>query len=168
MASGTGQHAAFFAEHLPHLSWQPSEQDPELLASIRGWAAEVKLPNLRPPLQLDARASTWPVECCDVLFNANLIHIAPWPVALGLLSGATRTLSPGGLLLLYGPFRIGGQHTAPSNEAFDRDLRGRNPSWGVRDLEQVEERAREGGLELIERVAMPANNQTLVFRRDDA
>jgi SAM-dependent methyltransferase len=165
VASGTGQHSTYFAEQFPHLVWQPSELDPKGLASIRAWAAESQLANLRPPLQLDVCQSTWPIDRCDVLLSANLIHIAPWPVALGLLSGANRILSPDGTLCLYGPFRIGGQHTAPSNEAFDQDLRRRDPSWGVRDLERVVECAREEGFELIDRVEMPANNQTLVFRR---
>jgi SAM-dependent methyltransferase len=167
VASGTGQHAIYFAEQLPHLTWQPSELDPKGLASIRAWAAESQLSNLRPPLQLDVCDSTWPIERCDALFSANMIHISPWPAALGLLSGASRTLPPSGLLFLYGPFRIGGQQTAPSNEAFDQDLRRRDPSWGIRDLERVSECAREQGLEIIDRVEMPANNQTLVFRRSE-
>ena len=165
VASGTGQHAIYFAEQLPHLTWQPSEFDPKGLASIRSWAAEGKLPNLRPPLRLDVCDSAWPIDSCDALFSANMIHIAPWPAALGLLSGANRTLAPNGTLFLYGPFRIGGQHTAPSNEAFDQDLRRRDPRWGVRDLERVLKCARAEGFEIVDRVEMPANNQTLVFRR---
>jgi SAM-dependent methyltransferase len=165
IASGTGQHACYFAEQLPTIHWQPTEADPEGLASISAWAEDSDLDNLAPPLVLDARDETWPVEGVDAIFNANMLHIAPWEVALGLFSGAGRVLSTGGLLLLYGPFKIGGQHTAESNAAFDASLRERDPRWGVRDLESVEAAAQEAGLRLVERNAMPANNWLLVFRR---
>jgi hypothetical protein len=107
----------------------------------------------------------WPVGTVDALFNANLIHISPWEACRGLLRGASRHLVPGGVLVLYGPYRIGGAHTAPSNAAFDLDLRSRDPSWGVRDLDAVVAEARANGLALVERVGMPANNQILVFQR---
>jgi SAM-dependent methyltransferase len=164
VASGTGQHAAHFAAALPGLSWQPSERDPDLLGSIAAWTRE--LGNVRPPIALDVSADPWPVaEALDAVFNANMIHIAPWPVCLALLRGAARHLVPGGALVMYGPYRIGGRHTAESNEAFDHRLRDSDPSWGVRDLEAVCEAAAAQGLSFEQRFEMPANNQTLVFRK---
>lgn len=163
VASGTGQHAAHFAAALPGITWQPSEADPELLASVAAWTRD--LANVRPALELDATAAPWPVTAVDAVFSANLVHIAPWPVCLGLLAGAGRHLAPGGALVLYGPFRIDGRHTADSNESFDRQLRDTDPGWGVRDLEAVCGAASDHGLALEERVPMPANNQTVVFRR---
>jgi SAM-dependent methyltransferase len=165
VASGSGQHAAFFAEKLPGLRYLPSDVDPENLASIRAWVHEARLPNLAEPLELDATSEDWRVGQVDAIFNANMIHIAPWECALGLISGAGRHLRPGGVLVLYGPFRIGDEHTAPSNAAFDEGLRARDPRWGVRDLEAVVVLAEKAGLVFVERVAMPANNQTLVFSR---
>lgn len=164
IASGTGQHAAHFAAALPGVIWQPSEVDPDLLASITAWTVERE--NVRPAIALDATAETWPVGGVAAVFNANLIHIAPWPVCLGMLAGAARHLEPGGPLVLYGPFRIDGRQTAASNAAFDRQLRDTDPRWGVRDLEAVCAAASDHGLVLEERVPMPANNQTVVFRRD--
>ncbi len=169
IASGTGQHGAFFASQLPHLEWQPSEPDPEAFASIEGWAAEARRSagaRVRPPLLLDVRAKPWPIERCDAVFNANMIHISAWEVCLGLLDGAAQVLPAGGPLVLYGPYRIDGAHTAESNAAFDASLRGRDPSWGIRDLERVRDSAAERGLRFEERVAMPANNQMLVLRRE--
>jgi len=163
VASGTGEHAAFFATALPGLVWQPSEHDVEAFASIIAWTEG--LPNVRAPLRLDAAQDPWPVTTVDAVFNANMIHIAPWEACLGLLRGAGRHLGPGGVLVLYGPYTLAGRHTAPSNAAFDDDLRRRDPSWGVRDLDAVAEAAQARGLVLRERVAMPANNQTLVFVR---
>lgn len=164
IASGTGQHAAFFAERLPHLDWQPSDVDPDYRASIEAWRVESGLSNVSSPLALDACAADWGVGPVDAIFNANMIHISPWRVAEGLFAGAGRVLVDGGLLFLYGPFRIGGRDTAPSNAAFDADLRRRNPEWGVRDLERVVETAALQGLVRLETNAMPANNQLVVFR----
>lgn len=163
LASGTGQHAAHFAAALPGLTWQPSELDPQLHSSIAAWTRG--LANVRAPIALDATADTWPVPPLDAVFNANMIHIAPWEVCLGLMRGAGRQLLPGGRLVLYGPFKIGGAHTAESNAAFDQRLRATDPRWGVRDLEAVCEAAEREGLRFERRVAMPANNQTLVFGR---
>lgn len=165
VASGTGEHAEYFARALPGLTWQPSDQDPELLGSIAAWQEASGCSNLLPPLRLDVTSKDWPVGVVDAVFCANMIHIAPWQACLGLLDGCSRNLRAGGVLVLYGPYRIGGAHTAPSNESFDRDLRSRDPSWGVRDLEEVEREAAGRGLLLEETVAMPANNFTLVFRR---
>ena len=163
LASGTGQHAAYFAQRLPRWTFQPSDLDPANLASIREWARDVALSNLREPLYVNARDDDWHVAPVEAIYNANLIHIAPWEVALGLLRGAARHLLPSGLLVMYGPFRIAGQPTAPSNESFDQDLKQRDPRFGVRDLEAVTALALEHGLALRERVEMPANNQLLVF-----
>ena len=166
IASGTGQHAVFFAARMPAISWQPSDVDASYLDSITSWVEEAGLSNLAPPIVLDATSASWPVDPVDAVFNANMIHIAPWAVAAGLLAGAGRVLVPGGLLFLYGPFRVGGAHTAASNAAFDESLRARNPEWGVRDLERVIETAAANGLEHVETNALPANNQLTVFRRD--
>jgi len=165
VASGTGQHAVHFAAQLPHLSWQPSERDLDALASIQSWIAAEGGANIAAPIELDACATAWPGPRVDAVFNANMIHISPWPVAEGLFAGAGRILEDAGLLFLYGPFKVAGRHTAPSNEAFDADLRQRDSSWGVRDLEAVEQLARGVGLELVERNDLPANNMLLVFGR---
>lgn len=164
IASGSGQHAVHFARHLPAWTWQPSDVADDCLASIRAWVRDAALPNLREPLRIDVEADDWGVGPLEAVFSANLLHIAPWSAGLGLLRGAGRHLAPGGVLVLYGPFRIDGAHTAPSNAAFDADLRARDDRWGVRDLADVTAAAASAGLALVERVAMPANNQTLVFR----
>ena len=165
VASGTGQHAVFFAQALPQLRWQPSDLDPDQLESIRAWRAEARLENVAPPIRLDVRDRDWSVGPIGALFNANMIHIAPWSVAEGLFAGAGRVLVAQGLLFLYGPFRVGDRHTAPSNVSFDADLQRRNPEWGVRDLERVALLAESAGLRLVETNDMPANNKLLVFRR---
>jgi len=163
VASGSGEHALHFAEALPGWTIQPSDPDAAARASIDAWAADAALPNLRPALALDASAEDWPVARADALLCCNMIHIAPWEAALGLLRGAARVLPAGGLLLLYGPFKQGGGHTAPSNAAFDADLRARDPRWGVRDLDEVAHAAAGFAPPVIE--AMPANNLTAIFRR---
>lgn len=168
IASGTGQHAVFFAGALSHANWQPSDPDPAHLESIEAWRAEARLENVAPAIRLDVRDREWDVGPVDVLFNANMIHIAPWSAAEGLFAGAGRVLAAEGLLFLYGPFRVAGRHTAPSNEAFDADLRRRNAEWGVRDLERVAALAESAGLRLVETNDMPANNKLLVFQRTGA
>jgi SAM-dependent methyltransferase len=165
IASGTGQHAAHFAEHLSGWVIQPSDIDSENLESIEAWVADARLPNLRRPFRLDVLAADWGVGLVDAVYCANMIHIAPPACTAGLVAGAGRHLNGGGHFVLYGPFRMGGEHTAPSNAAFDADLRARNPAFGVRDLEDVQSGAAAAGLTLIERVAMPANNWTLIFER---
>ncbi len=165
LASGTGQHATYFAKQLPSWTFQPSDLDPVNLLSISSWVRESKLPNVREPLRIDVCDDDWGVEPVDAIYNANLIHIAPWAAAVGLLSGAGRYLSAAGRLIMYGPFRIAGQHTAASNQSFDEGLQQRDASWGVRDLEQVLSLAEQHGLALLERTEMPANNQTLVLGR---
>ena len=165
VASGTGQHAAYFAAHLPGTRWRPSDADPRLFASISAWAEEEGAANVQEPLRLDCAAARWPPGAFDVVYCANMIHIAPWACCLGLLRGAGRHLVAGGRLLLYGPFRIGGAHTSESNAAFDADLRARDPGWGVRDLDEIRKRAAGQGLRYVERVPMPANNLVVVFER---
>jgi hypothetical protein len=166
IASGTGEHAAYFAAAFPHLRWQPSDPDAEARQSIAAHAARTGLPNLLPPLILDASARLWPVTAADALVSINMIHIAPWHAAEGLMAGAERLLPAGAPLYLYGPFRERGRHTAPSNAAFDDNLKARNPEWGVRDLDAVAALAKGHGLALANRVAMPANNLSVIFRRN--
>ena len=165
IASGSGEHAVHFAAALPGLVFQPSDPDAGARASIDAWAEDSGLQNLRPALALDAAAGDWPVTAADAVLCCNMIHISPWTSAVGLVRGAARILRPGGLLYLYGPYRRDGRHTAPSNEAFDADLRRRNPAWGVRDLEAVAALAAKGGFDAPEVVEMPANNLSVVFRR---
>jgi cyclopropane fatty-acyl-phospholipid synthase-like methyltransferase len=165
IASGTGEHAVHFAASLPGVTWQPTDRDPDALRSISAHRASAELPNLVAPLELDVTAPAWPVDRADAVVSINMIHIAPWAATEGLMAGAARLLAPGGVLFLYGPFRKDGRHTAPSNAAFDESLRARNPEWGVRDLRDVEALARRHGFELVETVAMPANNLSVVFAR---
>jgi len=164
IASGTGQHVAFFAEHFPHLRFVPSDVDPDNLESIRAWATEAP-ENVLAPRLIDVRSSEWSVGCVEAIFCANMIHIAPWTCTTGLLEGVGRNLEDHGVFVLYGPFKFAGEHTSESNAQFDASLKARDPEWGVRDAEAVEELAREVGLKLVEKVAMPANNWCLVFRR---
>ena len=165
VASGSGQHAAFFAAGLPSWSWQPSDIDPRNLASIAAHREQVGLPNLLAPRALDVRQTAWETGPLEAVFNANMIHISPWECCEGLLVGAARNVRAGGVLVLYGPFRVGGEHTAESNRRFDADLREQDVRWGVRDLEAVADHAHPLGFDLRERVAMPANNLCVVFER---
>ena len=137
IASGTGEHAVWFCSALPRLTWQPTDQDPEALRSIAAWRDRMDLPNVLPPLPLDAAAETWPVAQADVVVAINMVHIARWAATQGLITGAARILSAGGLVFLYGPFREGGVHTSAGNAAFDAALRAQNPSWGIRDLDDI-------------------------------
>jgi hypothetical protein len=165
VASGTGEHAVHFAVALPHLTWQPTDRDEQALKSIAAHREASGLPNLLAPRVLDAAAPEWPVVWPDAIVAINMVHISPWRATQGLMAGAGRILPSGGVLFLYGAYKEYGAHTASSNEAFDLDLRRRNPEWGVRDLESVVDLAREYGLDLVERAQMPANNLGLVFRR---
>lgn len=168
IASGTGEHAVHFAAALSHLTWQPTDQDEQALSSIAAHRAASGLTNLLAPLRLDAATSDWPVERADAVVAINMIHISPWRATQGLMAGAGRILPPGGVLYLYGAYRENGAHTAPSNEAFDQDLRSRNSEWGIRDLEEVVELAGNHGLEFVERIPMPTNNLSVVFQRQRA
>jgi cyclopropane fatty-acyl-phospholipid synthase-like methyltransferase len=165
IASGTGEHAVHFAAALPHLTWQPTDQDEQALNSIAAHRTASGLPNLLTPLRLDAAATDWPIERADAVVAINMVHISPWRATQGLMAGAMRVLPSGGVLYLYGAYKENGAHTSPSNEAFDADLRRRNPEWGVRGLEEVANLAQAHDLKLVERIAMPANNLSLVFRR---
>ncbi len=165
VASGAGEHAAFFAHAFPHLEWQPTDPDPDALASVEAWRADSGLPNLHEPMILDATTATWPVESADVMLNINMVHISPWEAALGLLDGAARVLPAGGPLILYGPWIVEGVETAPSNLAFDADLKRRNPAWGLRRVVDFAREAEARGLVLTDQKAMPANNRMLMFLR---
>lgn len=164
MASGSGEQAVYFAQRLPALRWQPTDIDPRALASIAAHRSDANLANLLPPLFLDATAEPWPVERADALVCINMIHIAPWRVSEGLMAGARRTLAPGGVIYLYGPYKIDGRHTAQSNAEFDQSLRARKPEWGIRDLADVTDLAARHGFALAETVPMPANNLSVIFR----
>lgn len=165
VASGTGEHAVHFAAALPALDWQPSDPDAASRASIAAWTAASGLANVCPPLMLDAASGEWPIDHADAIVCINMIHISPWAATEGLMAGAGRLLPEGGVLYLYGPYRRPGHPTAPSNEAFDADLRSRNPLWGLRDLDDVTALAARHGLEPVQVREMPANNLSVVFRR---
>jgi len=165
IASGTGQHVAYFARALPALKWQPSDPSEPHRDSVRAWTSAATVENVADPVALDVESWPWPVTRADAILNINMIHIAPWSAAVALFQGAARVLPAGGVLFMYGPFKRGGVHTAESNQRFDQRLRGEDPRWGVRDLEAVQAVAAEAGFEPPEIVAMPANNLSLVFRR---
>lgn len=165
IASGTGEHIVHFAGAFPHLLWQPSDHDVLGLESISAWSAEAGLPNLLPPVLIDASAPDWPVARADALLCINMVHIVPWAATQGLMAGAGRLLSKGAPLILYGPYIETGVETAPSNLAFDGNLRAQNPDWGLRDLTEVTTLAAAHGLRLDQRIEMPANNLSLVFRK---
>jgi SAM-dependent methyltransferase len=164
VASGSGEHVIHFARAFPELTFQPSDPDPRHRASIDAWRAASALPNIHPPLDLDAAAEPWPLDAADVVLCINMIHISPWASAEGLMCGASRLLPPGGVLYLYGPYKRSGRHTAPSNEAFDASLRRENAAWGVRDLEAVAALAQTHGFSQPAIEEMPANNLSLVLR----
>lgn len=163
IASGSGEHAVHFAQAFPGLAFQPSDPEADARASIDAWAGDAA--NVRPALALDAAAWPWPLAAADAVLCINMIHIAPWAASEGLVRGAAAILPVGAPLVLYGPFRRGGRHTAPSNAEFDAGLRARNPAWGVRDLEAVAALAAQAGFGPPEVVEMPANNLVVVFRR---
>jgi SAM-dependent methyltransferase len=171
--SGTGQHVVEFARRSPGLTWWPSDYEPLHLQSIEAWRAYAALPNIQPARFIDLAEPDWGFNADDsnvltnltAIFCANVIHIAPWPVAQGLLTHAASRLRQGGKLFLYGPFKREGQHTAPSNEAFDQSLKSRDPAWGVRDIADIEPLAHANGLSLTSIVPMPANNMILIFGR---
>jgi SAM-dependent methyltransferase len=165
IASGTGQHVAFFARQLPALRWQPSDPSPVHLESIRAWTLASGGDNVAPPLQLDVEVASWPIVHADAILNINMLHIAPWSAAEALFRGAARLLSAAGVLFLYGPFKREGRHTAESNARFDERLRNEDARWGVRDLGDVQALGAAAGFDAPEVIAMPANNLSLVFRR---
>lgn len=166
IASGTGEHIAHFAQGCaPGLAFQPSDPDPQARASIDAWVAELRLANVRAAIALDASAPAWPVARADAVLCINMIHIAPWAAAIGLLQGTARVLAADGVLYLYGPFQQDGRHTAPGNERFDQSLRQQNAAWGVRDLGAVAALAAAAGFAPPVVEAMPANNLSVIFRK---
>lgn len=165
IASGTGEHAAFFAERFPALEWQPSDIHPDALSSIAGWRADSSLPNLRPPLTLDAASPDWPIDRADAVLSINMVHISPWASALGLIEGAARLLGPGALLILYGPWLKDDIETVPSNLDFDADLKRRDPAWGLRRVEDFAAAAEPRGFVLEDLRQMPANNLMMLWRK---
>ena len=168
-ASGPGVHVVTFAEAHPGLRWQPSDPDPAARASIAAWIADSGLANVAPPLDLDVTRPDWPENAggagYDGLVTINLLHVAPWAVCEGLMAGAAELLKPGAFLFVYGPFMRDGRHNSEGNRQFDRSLRAQDPALGLRDVDQVAECAAGNGVALIDVVAMPANNRSLVFRR---
>lgn len=164
IASGAGEHALVFARRFQAIEWQPSDPDPDAINSIAAWREEGP-ENLRAPLRIDVRDGDWGVGRADAIVAINMVHISPWEAALGLIDGAALRLPAGGSLILYGPWIVPGEPTAPSNMAFDTDLRRRNPSWGLRRTDDFAVEARRRGLVLIEQRPMPANNRMLLFRR---
>lgn len=175
IASGTGEHAVYFASRLKDWTWLPTDVNPQARASIIAWTEHYKCTNVYPPLALDATEPVWLVENQGLttspivaIVNINMIHISPWSACLGLMAGAGRILPVGGILYLYGPFKQGGEHTAPSNAAFDEYLCAQNQHWGVRNLEDVVAAARAENLVLKQIYQMPANNLSVVFERSVA
>ena len=164
IASGTGEHAVYLASRFPQLEWQPSDVHPDAVESIDAWRDEAGFPNLCAPMQIDASADQWPIAHADAVLSINMVHISPWSAALGLIAGAARLLPEGGPLILYGPWLKADLPTAPSNIAFDEDLRRRDPKWGLRQVEDFAAAAALRGFELHETRQMPANNLMLLLR----
>ena len=166
MASGTGEHVVHFAKRFAHLDWYPSDPDAGARASIAAHVAQAGLANVMPPLALDAAASEWPLDAADAIVCINMVHISPWEATEGLFAGAARLLPPmDGPLILYGPYLEREVETAPSNLAFDESLKARDPRWGLRDLADVDALAKRHGFTRTLRVAMPANNLIVVYRK---
>ncbi len=165
VASGSGEHVVHFAAAFPRLNWQPSDPDPDALTSIAAWSDEAAIPNIAPPLRLDAAARDWPIARSDAILCINMVHISPWAATLGLFAGAARILPHGGPLILYGPYLEPGVATAESNLAFDVSLRSRDGAWGLRDTDDMRAVAAEAGFGFADRRAMPANNLMLLFRK---
>ena len=171
IASGSGEHAVYFAAHFPQHKWYPSDKEAECLQSIAAWQRESALDNLQSPQKIDVSEVNWynslsSVDNITTIICINMIHISPWQTCIGLITGAKEILPRDGIVYLYGPYQINNQHTAPSNEEFDRYLRMQNPLWGVRNLEDVLTLAQENGFVLEQQIAMPANNFSLIFRKN--
>ena len=165
IASGSGEHALAFARRFSHLEWQPSDPDPQARESIAEWRETEEPANLLEPLAIDVRDPAWPIERADAVVAINMVHISPWAATLGLIDGAARVLAEKGALILYGPWLVDGTETAPSNLAFDADLKARDPRWGLRRVDDFADAAAERGFALEDQRAMPANNRMLLFRR---
>lgn len=165
VASGTGEHAVFFATRFPALEWQPSDADPAALESVAAWREDAGIENLLPPIPLDAASSDWPEISADAALCINMVHISPWAATVGLFAGAAQVLEQGAPLITYGPYFELDVPTAESNLAFDANLKARDPRWGLRDIAAVDAVAARSGFERTARYAMPANNLVLVYRR---
>ena len=165
IASGSGEHVVHFARNLPSLVFQPSDPEPDALLSVAAWMKAAEVANVHAPIVLDASRSPWPIASADGIICINMVHISPWDASVGLIRGAAAILPPGSPLYLYGPYKRAGFATAPSNEAFDRNLRDRNPIWGLRDLEAIAAIAQSAGFSIPDITEMPANNLSIVFRR---
>jgi SAM-dependent methyltransferase len=165
VASGTGEHIVHFARHMPNLEWQPSDPSAAARESIAAWVAAEGLANVLPPIDLEVAQRPWLVQQPAAIACINMVHISPWEATVGLMRGAGHILPSGGTLYLYGPFRRPGVPLEPSNEAFDQDLRARNPVWGLREIDAVIRCAAEHGLAFEQSVEMPANNLSLIFRK---
>ncbi len=163
IASGTGQHAVYFARELSHLTWQPSELAHNL-AGIQAWLDEAQLPNLLTPLAIDVNDASWPITKVDAIFNANTVHIISWPEVERMFANLARVIAPGGCVCLYGPYNYGGMFSSESNARFDAWLKSRDPNSGVRDFDAVNQLASLHGLYLLRDIAMPSNNRMLVWR----
>ncbi|MBV8908394.1 MAG: DUF938 domain-containing protein [Sphingomonas sp.] len=166
IASGSGEHAVYFAQRFPQLEWQPSDIHPDALGSIAAWRNEAGLPNVREPLSLDAAAADWPIDRADAVLSINMVHISPWSSALGLLDGASRLLAPGAPLIMYGPWLKEGMPTVDSNLAFDADLKRRDSDWGLRRVENFADAAITRGIQPEAIRSMPANNLMLLLRKE--
>lgn len=168
IASGTGQHAAYFGSGLPHWTWQPSDAVSDAFGSIASWCAQADASNVAEPLVLDVLAPRWPsggaefARPFDAIFCANMLHIAPWVTCAALMQGASRHLAPEGVLITYGPYLERDVPTSAGNLAFDASLRQRNPAWGIRALEDVAHQAALAGLHLSQQFQMSANNSRAI------
>jgi hypothetical protein len=165
VASGSGEHIVHFAKNFPALVFQPSDPEPDARLSVAAWVKAMGVTNVRAPIALDASQSVWPIASADGIICINMVHISPWEATLGLIKGAAAILPPASPFYLYGPYKRGGFATAPSNQAFDRNLRDRNANWGLRDLEAVSAMAQSVGFSAPVITEMPANNLSLVVRR---
>lgn len=162
IGSGTGQHAVHFCAQLPQLTWQTSDR-PDFLPGIRMWLEEAAVPNVLPPFEFDV-IGPWPSGAYDAVYSANTLHIMPWQAVEAFFAGLQSVLAPGGLLFIYGPFKVGGQYTSEGNANFDRSLKEKSPHQGLRDVEAVDSLARQAGLVLLEQRDMPSNNLCLLWR----
>jgi len=171
VASGSGQHITYFAQQIPQLKWQPSDIEAAARASIDAWRNEMGVTDaVLTPIDLDASVDIWSlghIKDLNAIMSINMIHISAWEACLGLLKNASRVLPAGGVLYLYGPFKVGGFHIAPSNAEFDLSLQSQNPSWGVRNLDDVAEEALKQNFQLMKTIRMPANNFSVIFHKKD-
>jgi len=165
IAAGSGQHTAHFASHFPDAVWQATDPDSLHLKSIQAWISASGITNAPHPIHLDTRERPWPINRADVVLCINMIHISPWESCASLFEGSSEILSDRGIIYLYGPFSVGGEHTAESNATFDESLRARDPAWGVRDIEDVSVVAGSNGFGLSDKYDMPSNNMSLVYKR---